>query len=120
MASQYKERFVRDQPPRTAASGLLTVMATEDHVLVGARGSCIAAQHGHAKLGELLHLLRRTGVVSLYASVLGGEAEGDGELEFVQRLHHAVEPFVGVWLVRFRLALAGALSFVALLALLFL
>src|SRR3569832_2875145 len=108
MASQYKERFVRDQPPRTAASGLLTVMATEDHVLVGARGSCIAAQHGHAKLGELLHLLRRTGVVRLYASVLGGEAEGDGEIEFVQRRRHAVEQFVCVGPERIRPAQAGA------------
>src|SRR3546814_1243865 len=52
----------------------------------------IAADHGGAEFGELLHRQGRARVVRGDAAVLRGEAEGHRDVELRQRLHLAIEP----------------------------
>src|SRR3954451_21652585 len=56
----------------------------------------VAARHRRAEVGERGDLARRTGVVRLEAMLLGCEAERHGQIEAVERAHHAVEPRLGV------------------------
>src|SRR5690349_24495608 len=54
--------------------------------------SGVAANHGDAEIGERVHVAWRARVVWLEAAGFGGEAEGRGQFEAVERRHHAIEP----------------------------
>src|SRR5690606_31601911 len=56
----------------------------------------VATDHPDAELGVLLQLLRWTGVVGSHALRLRRDAEGEGDIEALERLHLAVEPGVRV------------------------
>src|SRR5579864_4487995 len=57
---------------------------------------CVPGHHSRGKFGEILTVLRRTGVMRSHAQMLGREAKRQCCAEFVNRLHLPVEPGVGV------------------------
>src|SRR5690242_8694870 len=62
----------------------------------------ISARHPPAEIRELLDALRWTGMVRTNSKRLRREAEGDGDIELVQRRHHFVEPGLGPGAVAIR------------------
>src|SRR3972149_212165 len=68
----------------------------------------IPFHHGRAEISELLRHPRRARMVRLYAACLRGEAEGQSDVEVLERPHLPVEPGEREWTVAVRPAEAGA------------
>src|SRR4051812_4397982 len=68
----------------------------------------VPPHHPRAEVGELADGLGGAGVVRDHAAAFGGEAEGDGHVERLQRGHLPVEPGLGVAVVVVAPGQAGA------------
>src|SRR3954469_1378582 len=56
----------------------------------------IAAQHARAELGKFLVDQRRARMMRREPTLLWGETECDGDLEWLERAHHAGGPGLGI------------------------
>src|SRR6185312_626790 len=71
-------------------------------------GRGIAPHSPSRKVREPGVVPRRAGVVILQTEVRRGKAQGQGDIEWLKGVHHAVKPFDRIWAKRVRPAQSGS------------